>query len=63
MEKTKNLRLEVPEGQTNCILCPFYTSDNRKKENRIDVCHWLSENDICNKYDFNKLHLWDYLND
>lgn len=62
MEKTKNLRLEVPEGCTdNCELCPFYTSNT--SENREDVCRWLSENSICKKYDFTKLHLWDDLND
>ena len=56
----KNFRLEVPEGQTDCRLCPFYTSNDW--ENRKDVCQWLAENDICNKYDFTKFHLWDDLN-
>lgn len=57
----KNFRLEVPEGRTdNCELCPFYTPNDW--ENRKYVCQWLVENDICNKYDFTKLHLWDDLN-
>ena len=58
----KNFRLEVPEGQTDCRLCPFYTSNINFTTNTEFVCKWLAENDICNKYDFTKFHLWDDLN-
>lgn len=54
----KNFRLEVPEGKTDCRLCPFCMSTT----NTEFVCKWLSENSICEKYDFTKLHLWDDLN-
>ena len=57
----KNFRLEVPEGRTDCKLCPFYTPNDW--ENRKDVSQWLVENDICNKYDFTKFHLCDNVND
>ena len=47
--------IDVTEGITeDCIQCPF----NRNK----DVCLYLKENDLCNVYDFTKLHIEEYEN-
>lgn len=58
----KNFILEVPEGQTHCLHCPFNSFLDPQATSKLDVCKWLAENDICEEYDFTKLHLWDDLN-
>lgn len=58
----KNFRLEVPEGQTDCLNCPFNAFLDPQETSKLDVCKWLAENDICEEYDFTKFHLWDDLN-
>lgn len=58
----KNFKLEVPEGTTLCLCCPFNHYTDKEKTTKLDICQYLCENDICEKYDFTKMHLWD-LND
>lgn len=59
----KTFRLEVPEGQTLCLHCPFNSFlDPQQETSKLNVCKWLAENDICEEYDFTKLYLWDDLN-
>lgn len=42
--------IDVTEGNTeDCNKCPFLLNE--------DVCKYLNENSICNKYDFTKLHI------
>ena len=52
----KNFRLEVSEtkGVTICENCPWRLNQ--------DVCKYCDENNLCRQYDFEKLHLWDDLN-
>ena len=59
----KNFKLEVPEGHTLCLNCPFNHFTDIEQTSKVDVCKWLVENNICEKYDFTKLHLWDDFND
>ena len=53
----KNFRLEVPEtkGVTICENCPWKLNQ--------DVCKYCDENNLCRQYDFEKLHLWDDLDE
>ena len=42
--------INVPEGNTcDCEDCPFIKNEN--------VCQYLGENKICDKYNFAELHL------
>ena len=47
----KKFIIEVPEGITKCHNCFF------EKES---TCKYLSENDFCDHYDFNKLTIEEY---
>lgn len=47
--------IDVPEGMIeSCHTCPFV-------RNR-DVCMYIKENELCDNYDFRKLHM-EELND
>lgn len=47
--------IDVPKGNTeDCEICPF--------NNLEDVCQYLGENRICDKYNFAKLHIEKYEN-
>lgn len=46
---SKKFILEVPEGVTSCDQCPFIQNK--------DICLFLSENNICNVYNFSKPQL------
>lgn len=48
----KEFLIQVPEGQTKCLCCPF---NNTNKP----VCEYLLENKLCTQYDFSHLHIWN----
>ena len=48
----KKFLIEVPEGITKCSECPFDKYEN--------VCLFLSENDHCERYDFNQINIEEY---
>lgn len=48
----KQFILEVQEGFTQCTECPFYLNNNHKH-----ICDYLTENAICNHYDFDQINI------
>lgn len=44
--------IEVEDGQTICDNCPF--------KGNIPVCEYSCENGLCNRLDFNNLHISEY---
>ena len=59
----KNFRLEVHEGNTNCGDCPFMCCPKCIQiSTKEDICDYLVENQLCTKYDFTTMHIWDDLN-
>lgn len=55
----KTFKIEVPEGITKCLNCPFNHFTDKEMTTKLDICRYLCENDICEKYDFTKMHLYD----
>ena len=43
------------EGCTHCGDCPFYLNKNHKH-----ICDYLTENAICNHYDFDQINIEEY---
>lgn len=48
----KQFILEVEEGITKCCECPFDKHDN--------MCLFLSENNHCERYNFNTANIEEY---
>lgn len=51
----KKFILEVQEGSTRCVDCPFYLNDNHRH-----ICDYLEENKICDNYDFSQINIEEY---